>query len=206
MIGPRRLLGLFGLACFACSAPAPKATVVEGSVDGIGFQDPHAMYLKHQAQDLLDSNRVFVLISDEADACQGLGPVGLLGRSGITGPGNRRAPSLWLDMRSPTLFVGPRSELGHGLSSDFDPARDGGLSARTEPALSGFAQLDRADDLTDKCPEAAGSFNVSFDGGSMQGTFRATPCTQLAPGCSAAGAGPLFFALPLLLALRRRRS
>jgi hypothetical protein len=201
----RQLVGVSALACFACGAPAPTATTVEGSVNGVSFADPHALYLKHAAQDLVDQNRVFVLVSDDADACQALGPVGLMGRSGITGPGNRRAPSLWLDIPDRSLFVGRQTEVGHGLSSDFDPATDAGLSARTEPAQSGFAWLDRADALTDKRPEAAGSFDLSFDGGSLRGTFRATPCTQLAPGCAAAGAGPMLFALPLLLAVRRRR-
>ena len=195
---------LAAAAGLGCGAPPPDSTVVEGAVNGRGFENPSAVYMKREAQGPLDSSGVFVLISDEPDACNRLTPVGW-GRSGIRGASGQRVPSLWIEMPDRTLFGSAEHRLDDGLSSDFDLGLAEGLGARADNATRGTGRLDVADDFSTRGAHAAGSFDLGFDGGSFQGTFRARPCAQLEPGCSAAGGGlALFAVLPLLLALRRR--
>ncbi|MHB8872465.1 MAG: hypothetical protein ACYC8T_02145 [Myxococcaceae bacterium] len=201
---PIPLMLALAAACLGCGAPPPSSTEVAGSVSGIAFEAPSAVYMKRDARDAFDSARVFVLISDEPAACERLTPVGI-GRSGVRGAAGQRVPSLWLEMPDRACLSGSEHELNRGLASDFDPATDAGMQARAIPASSGTARLDLADDFSTRGAQAAGSFEVAFEDGSFQGTFRARPCGQLQPGCSAAGGGlALFAALPLLLALRRR--
>ena len=199
------MLALAAAAGLGCGAPPPDSTVVEGAVSGLAFENPERRVHEERGAETARLVRRLRAHQRRARGLQpsdsdGLGPLGNPGR--FAASGCRRCGSRCPTGRSSAAARSTGStRAGLGLRpGDRRWARGPG-----DPATRGTARLDLADDFSTRGAQAAGSFDVAFEGGSFQGTFRARPCGQLEPGCSAAGGGlALFAALPLLLALRRR--
>lgn len=199
----KRLLCAAALTLCACGQVSySQVNFVEGEVNGIGFARPRAIYGKEPGSGGFDSGRVFILISSASDACDRLTSTGLFTRSGV-GKNNafddERIPSLYLQLPDPGATWATRFSLGTGAGADLDDGK-----ALLNASL-GTIDLDRWDDVDTSGARAMGTFNVGFDGaGAYTGSFNATPCETLVPGCSAsASSAPLL--LGLLALLHRRR-
>jgi uncharacterized protein (TIGR03382 family) len=191
----------------ACGRPPPTTTSLTGSVGGIEFRHPYAIYGKDPTSAGFLGGRAFILFSSDENACDHLTSTGLFTRSGISAGGAKhppdRIPSLSLQLPEPASWGG-RSTIGEGMAATFD------LEGALTPASLGEITVDHFDDPATSGGNTAGTFNVGFTSasvsGAFTGSFSATPCTSLYPGCSSAGAGLLWPALlALTLAARRGR-
>ena len=199
------------LCTAACSAPI-DTTTVDGQVGAVSFAHPSAIYGRDDTSGLY-AGRIYILLSESSSACGSLTATGLLSRSGVGKPlTGERIASLYLSQQDPSNAFSMSSTVGNGLVADLDPG--GRRLALGDPsplvyAKVGGLQLERFDDLDANDARATGAFNVNFPGGgSYSGTFSATPCKSLSPGCSTSGTG--LTALGLLglahaLFTRRRR-
>lgn len=204
----RTLFALAAASLAACGSPPPTTTSVTGTVAGVSFSPAFAIYGKQQSQDLFDTGRVFIMISESSTACTQLMNKSFFGRSGVLAPGGgadpQWLPSLYLELGDPASTWRTRGSVGDGVNANLDPGGPEGRSL-IAPSL-GTVTLDQYDDTSETNARAAGSFTLGFSDGIYTGTFSARPCTQLRPGCSASAGGLSLVALLALLgALRRRR-
>ena len=176
----------------------------------ISFANASAIYGKEDAQAVY-AGRIYILLSESSSACDSLTTTGLLTRSGVAKAATgERMPSLYLTQQNPSSATSLSSSVGNGLFANLDPG--GPPLAFGDPtplvlANVGGLKLERFDELDATNARATGAFNLSFpDGGSYSGTFSATPCRILRPGCSTSGAGLTALGLlGLAHALARKR-
>ncbi len=212
----RSLLVAVCLAALAACGKAPEETTAEGSVAGISFSAPYAIY-NHDSKMLL-RDQISVLISDDPNACEHLEYDGESTRPFLALPDGSHAPSLWMDMLDHNDVMSSMRGVGEDLTASFDPGAPASSECGTAAcqaawlsAKKGSANLLSTNDPKDSNAAARGDFHLVFaDGSQLSGTFSASPCTELrAKGCGcdagAAGVAAPAFALLVLAAFRRRR-
>ncbi|MBS2027528.1 MAG: hypothetical protein JST54_06430 [Deltaproteobacteria bacterium] len=210
-----------------CSSE-PTSTSVTSKGSGVPtFSHPTAFYDKTGTWN--------VMIADEPSLCSNLqfieGPAPI----DVPGAGSSSIPSIRLQLSTGKFMGNDLRSVGDDMDALLDPGgplgamgndgscqepapvdiEDAGpFTVRTScrnmvQAMSGSANLIHVDNLDTKGAHASGTFDVTFpDGGELQGSFVASPCTQLdLAGCTAAEGSTLFplLALAGALALRRKR-
>ncbi|MBI3182077.1 MAG: hypothetical protein HYZ28_08025 [Myxococcales bacterium] len=204
----------------ACGPALPDHTAVEGTVAGISFRGPSALYSVEREWFGLWGSLVGVtiLISDDQDACRHLDQR----EDGVAlrATNDRERPTLLL-----TMSPSGSQTLGKGLSAKQQPG--GGSLTRICPSNSSSGCTDARRNITtpeigeaeiyllddpeqeNSRPTSIGAFELTFAGNeTFKGQFVATPCRGVRyanRGCAQAPGG-LGVALGGLVLARLRRA